>query len=196
LRGSGGDIIICEEFAHMNSAVWKRVVVPTLITGAAFIGITTRGYDNLNFVTQLLKLKTSSGDSLFKHINIDLCCDECKRNGKEDTCRHKMGEAPHWHDLGTYKHIKEMYGEDEDAYLVETKGLEVETGTFPAFDPHQIEAMFASPPISDLSHEKNVFLAIDPAAGGDRSKYAIISAIYNEKSRNFIVKIFFLFFFF
>lgn len=75
----------------MDKAVWKRVVVPTLITGAAFLGITTRGYDQFNFVTQLLKLKTSDGSSLFRNINIDLCCEHCKKIGRADSCRHKIG---------------------------------------------------------------------------------------------------------
>lgn len=198
MRGAGGDLVICEEFAHMDKSVWKRVVVPTLITGAAMIGITTRGYDQFNFVTQLLKLKTSSGDPLFRHINIDLCCDHCKRIGREDSCRHKMGEMPYWHDASMYKHIKEMFGDDEEAFLVETKGMEVESGINPAFDKAYLDKIFEKKNyVKEINYQKNVYIGIDPAAGGDRSKYAMVSAVYREAEKDLVVKkIFFYSFFF
>jgi len=172
----------------MDKQVWKRVVVPTLITGAAFIGITTRGYDQFNFVTQLLKMKKSDGDPLFRNINIDLCCDNCRRIGKEDTCRHKLGEMPYWHDAGMYKHIKQMFGDDEEAFLVETKGLEVESNVLPAFDKKALEIFFdPTTYIKEIYYTKNVFVGVDPAAGGDRSKYAMVTALYRENEGELVV---------
>lgn len=93
----GGDLIICEEFAHMDNAVFKVVVVPTLVTGAAFIGITTLGDDD-NFVSHI-KRKTIDGKKpLFNCIDVSIVCDYCKKTGKELTCRHLLGDIPHWHD--------------------------------------------------------------------------------------------------
>ncbi len=174
----------------MDKQVWNRVVVPTLITGAAFFGITTRGYDQFNFVTQLIKLKGSDGRPLFRNINLDLCCDHCRRIGKEATCRHKIGQRPAWHDAGMYKNIKKMYGDDEDAYLVETKGLEVETGLDPAFELEKIDVAFNEKNRThELGFHKNVFIGIDPAAGG--SKFAIVSMVYFEATCEFVVCFFF-----
>lgn len=170
----------------MDKQVWNRVVVPTLITGAAFFGITTRGYDQFNFVTQLIKLKGSDGKPLFRNINLDLCCDHCRRIGKEATCRHKIGQRPYWHDAGMYKNIKKMYGDDEDAFLVETKGLEVETGIDPAFQREKLE--FAFDPknyIKDVGFQRNIFVGIDPAGGG--SKFAIVTMVYMEREREYVV---------
>jgi hypothetical protein len=170
----------------MDKQVWNRVVVPTLITGAAFIGITTKGYDQFNFVTQLIKLKGSDNKPLFRNINVDLCCEHCRRTGKEDTCRHMIGQRPYWHEASMYKTIKKMYGDDEDAFLVETKGLEIETGTSPAFDAKRVDAAFD--PKNHIKHvpfQRNIFLGIDPAGGG--SKFAVVAMVYLEDKAEYVV---------
>lgn len=186
LRGSGGDLVICEEFAHMDKQVWNRVVVPTLITGAAFIGITTKGYDQFNFVTQLIKLKDSDGKPLMRNINVDLCCEHCRRIGKEDTCQHMLGQRPYWHEEGMYKKIKKFYGEDDDAYLVETKGLEIETGLAPAFDNKRVDEIFDPKNyMKNVPYQKNVFIGIDPSGGG--SKFAVVAMVYIPETAEYVM---------
>jgi hypothetical protein len=120
LRGAGGDVAICEEFAHMDNKIFSNVVVPTLVTGAAFIGITTLGEDS-NFVDNLISIKGKDGKSLFRVISVDLVCDRCKRLGKENTCQHLAGEIPHWQDSQRHKDIEQMMQNETDTYMLETK---------------------------------------------------------------------------
>ena len=104
----------------MDNKVFYNVVVPTLVTGAAFIGITTLGEDS-NFVDTLISIKGKDKKSLFRVIQIDLVCDRCKRLGKETTCQHLAGEIPYWQDSQRHKDVGLMMQNEQDTYMLETK---------------------------------------------------------------------------
>lgn len=83
----------------MDNSVWAKVVVPTLTTGSAFIGITTlddTGEDN--FVGELAETRNADGDRLYNVIFISRVCDRCRKEGVEISCKHKMHEIPYWQD--------------------------------------------------------------------------------------------------
>ena len=119
--------MICEEFAHMDNKVFNVVVVPTLVTEASFIGITTLGEDS-NFVNELVEIKDETGKGLFNYVKIDLVCDRCKKLGKESSCTHLMGEIPYWQDAKRHKEIQLMMQHDHDTYMREARY--VKTGSY------------------------------------------------------------------
>ena len=113
-------MVICEEFAHMDNRVFHTVVVPTLVTEAAFIGITTLG-DDSNFVNRLISIRDENDKTLFHVIQFDLICDRCKRNGKESSCTHLMGEIPYWQDQRRHKEVQLMMQGEQDTYMRESR---------------------------------------------------------------------------
>jgi len=80
----------------MNPTIYRVVVVPTLVTEAAFIAITTLGDKVNNFVNRLLAARKSNGTPIFKHIHFDLVCNTCKKKGLVDECIHQLGDLPRW----------------------------------------------------------------------------------------------------
>ncbi len=190
-RGSGHNqhLAICEEFAHMNNQVFYRVVAPTLATGSAFIGITTLGDEgDTNFVGKLIETCDISGNLIFKVIRIELVCSRCKHLGKDLICQHKMGELPYWYDGKRHKDIELMMKDQPDIFLREMKGVQTNLYTKPAFEKQSV--LYIIQQIYKSNQEiRHVFVSVDPAAGGDHSKYAITSCIYvNDK---LVVRIFF-----
>lgn len=109
--------------AHMDRNVFDTVVVPTLVTGSAFIGITTLAEnEDTNYVSNMVKNATDSeGKSIFKIVNMEMVCMRCKRLGKERTCRHKMGEIPYWHDHKRQKDIEAILQGQRDVWLREMR---------------------------------------------------------------------------
>jgi hypothetical protein len=126
LRGTGSSkkepgIVVCEEIAYMDIRLLYNVVLPTLArAGIAFIGISTLA-DPFNFWTQMLELKNDDGREVFKTLRYTLVCEECARVGKEDTCKHKLGDLPYWQDASQHKKLEAIMQDKHDSYIRETK---------------------------------------------------------------------------
>ncbi len=104
----------------MDNRVFYTIVVPTLVTEAAFIGITTLG-DDSNFVNRLISIRDENDKGLFHVIQFDLVCDRCKRLGRESSCTHLMGEIPYWQDQRRHKEVQLMMQGEHDTYMRETR---------------------------------------------------------------------------
>jgi hypothetical protein len=110
LRGSGADLVIAEEFAHMHPNVFYEVIAPTLVSGenggTIFIAITTPGND-LNYTDKVISaVNPETGKLVFNVIPITLVCDDCKEAGKMEQCIHRAGEIPYWHDSARHVALK------------------------------------------------------------------------------------------
>lgn len=174
-----------EEMAHADDKQFFQVVAPTLSTGAAFIGITTISPDgDLNFVNRLIRTKNKNGESIFRVINVKMVCDACEAKGEAMECKHRMGMLPYWQESKRHDDIEAMMGTESSTFLVEMRGISEDEFTQPAFDPSDVSKLrddlstfsLASEPFSP----RHVFVCIDPAAGGKKSEYAIVSSVYHR----------------
>lgn len=161
----------------MDHRVFYTVVVPTLVTEATFIGITTLG-DEANFVNKLVKIKRSTGELMFNVISMMLVCEECKRAGKEADCNHMMGEIPYWQDPQRHKDIEKMMEGEYETFMRETKGMNVNGLIQPVYPTTAIDNFMTNIYKEEKTHS-HVFISVDPAGGGDASKYAIVSCVYD-----------------
>jgi hypothetical protein len=72
--------------------------------------------------------------------------------------------------------------------------MNVNTLITPAFSKEDIQNMFSNDRIYKAGKsQKTIFVTIDPAAGGQGSKFAIISCFYED--HKMVVKIFFFYLF-
>jgi len=174
-------LVIGEELAHMDNAMYYKVIAPTLSTGAGFIGITTKGEEDSNFVSQLIKVKKKDGDLLFNVIDFEESCEKCKKLGKELTCKHLSGQIPPWQTQGDRDRVQTQMSGHNETYLLEMKGIQTNNLSRPAFSKISVERLREKECEFFIDRfYKNIFVSIDPAAGGDKSKYAIVSCIYNN----------------
>jgi hypothetical protein len=111
--------------AYMPSNVYFSVVLPTLITGAAFIGITTLG-QRTNYVDEVIEAKADDGEAIIHHVDIKEICDRCERMKK--TCLHYKGYQPEWHDEGALDNIQKLMVGQEAAFKLE---MQVSGGSIP-----------------------------------------------------------------
>ncbi len=184
MRGAGGDLAICEEFAFMDSRFYFKVVVPTLLTGCAFVGITTLG-DETNFVNHLISLKHPDGSMVFRVLALELVCERCRRAGLSDSCRHKMGELPYWHDEQKHRDVAMIMQDRMEDFMRETRGMQTNTMSRSIYTPDSVMALLDPRNLFDDegAYYPYVFTAVDPAAGGSSSKFAVVSCIYDGHIR-------------
>ncbi len=104
-KGTGGDIIILEEAAYVDSGFFYETVAPLMIVGTTtLIGISTLR-DGINFYTRLLRLRDkATGLPMFTVLQVQLACEKCKEDGKASDCVHMLHLVPRWQ--SSDKHVK------------------------------------------------------------------------------------------
>lgn len=96
-KGTGGDVIILEEAAYVNSSFFYETIAPLLCIGnACFIAISTLTSE-MNFYTKLIsKIDPLTSLPVFKSIQIQLACEACIDAEKAHECMHMQHLIPRW----------------------------------------------------------------------------------------------------
>lgn len=172
--------MILEELAYMDMRIVYDVVMPLLMrTNVVLIGISTLD-DPYNFWSKMIDQRYPDGRQVFKTLRYSLVCEDCRRRGQATTCRHKIGDLPYWLSEEQYSKLEQIMNDQYESFLRETKGFQCDPNVRPAFDQMGVRALQDLDRIvSPKQHVSHVFFAVDPAAGGRNSDYAIISAIFS-----------------
>lgn len=110
---------------------------------------------------------------IFTILNIELSCAKCQEEQK--SCVHMMHLIPRWQSSGKHERLKVMMQDRPDLIQSELVGLAFDS-LQQCFRSCDIELMFSQPcPSFDL--HPDVFLVVDPAAGGPASDYAVLGFI-------------------
>jgi hypothetical protein len=200
LKGSGGDLIVCEEAAYMDQQVFYEVVVPLLgLRDTALIAISTiLGPDN--FYTKLVELKDKQGKTLFDIQKFELVCDACRKTATPWQCTHMTDTLPPW--LSEDKHTKIREFLPAELIGRETMGITMSDATRafegPLVDRFAARAAVQLPPLKRWLSDNVLFInpigapdpqahqvpgsaiytAVDPSGGG-ASEYAIASVLHH-----------------
>lgn len=77
-RGTGGDIIVIDEAAHVKEDLFYETVVPILaLEKTAFLGISTADSSS-NYYSQLMETVDHEGKPFFRVIRAGRICDACQ----------------------------------------------------------------------------------------------------------------------
>lgn len=160
----------------MNRHCWTEVVIPLLsLRETATFGITTVAPAPDNFVTDLLNRK------VIPELAIELVCDDCKRAGVVDQCRHREYLRPVTQDDERSAFVRRLYPEDDgDVYAREMQGVLKQPQTN-CFNHDRIVEVYNGSrfDIMEKSHPY-LFITIDPcgASGATTvSDFAIMSHV-------------------
>jgi len=179
LKGVGGDLIICEEAAAMDTAVFYEVVVPLLeLDRTALICISTI-LDPTNFYSKLLELKDENGDPFFVVHKYVMACVACQAAGTPQTCTHCWASLPPWQSARKHKKIRAMMADQPELLARETMGISSDMHQR-AFSRKVMDALRARPALKTPKvPPTHLFLTVDPSGGGS-SHFAIVSALYHR----------------
>jgi len=184
LRGTGSKettgTVILEELNSMKAADLNKIIAPTLVRKRVKLwGITTiSGFDS--FVTPLANARYPDGRKVMLVLNFEMVCEDCKAKGEPEKCKCLMADLPHWHMSSQLEKLEILLANDLDTFMAEMRNMPGDASITPAFDPLDV-AHLAKPEsvmrMAEITSDK-IFVAIDPACGGDTSKMAIVSSIF------------------
>jgi hypothetical protein len=166
----------------MNLNMFYRVVAPTLVRrGSVFVAISSRAEKD-NFFHRMMDLKYPNGRHVFHNMEFKLVCEDCEAEGLADKCKHLEYELPWWQDKRRHGKLELMMQDSHDDYMREIRGVEVDSNVTPAFDHNYVTKLRDADRLIDLPITiRHVFVTVDPAAGGDRSKFAVVSCVYFDQ---------------
>ena len=173
-KGTGGDIIILEEAAYVDANFFYETVAPLMTIGTTcFLAISTLR-DEINFYTRLMRMKDRmTGQPMFTCLSVQLACPKCRDEGKAADCIHLLHLVPRWQSGERHMRLKTIMQDRPDLIQSELAGMAFDSLQC-VFRSADLEVMFTQePPEPELNAD--VYLFIDPAAGGPQSDYAILS---------------------
>ena len=173
-KGTGGDIIILEEAAYVDANFFYETVAPLMTIGTTcFLAISTLTSE-INFYTRLMRMRDkSTGQPMFTCLSVQLACEKCRDNGKAAECIHLLHLVPRWQSGERHMRLKTIMQDRPDLIQSELAGMAFDSLQC-VFRPADLDIMFSqAPPEPELNADVYVF--IDPAAGGPQSDYAVLS---------------------
>lgn len=162
----------------MDFSFFKAVVLALLLVDAAMIAITSLSPDPGNFVDSIIKRNSESDNKFLNIEQVTTICNSCIKKGLVETCPHKSGSTPPWFNVQRMSHIKEMMLGDEETFGREAMGIQANTSVSLYFSQQEIFPIKTNIYLPSNTFDY-IFTTMDSAAGGNKSRTAIASYVYN-----------------
>lgn len=201
-KGTGGDIIILEEAAYVDPGFFYETVAPLLIVGGTSLLCISTLTSEINFYTRLMRMRDSATDQpIFACLQIQLACDACRANGCAADCVHMLHLVPRWQSSERHRRLKTVMQDRPDLIQSELAGVAFDSMQ-QAFRADDVDCMFSGhlPPaaradsatraprleniaacfgvqVPTAQLSPDIYIFVDPAAGGPQSDYAIVSVM-------------------
>lgn len=175
-KGTGGDVLILEEAAYCDEGFFYETVAPLLSVGRSSLVAISTLTSSINFYTRLMKLiDPLSNKPLFTIREVQLVCQSCQEEGKVEECPHLLHLVPRWQSAERHRKLRIIMQDRPDLIRSELAGLSFDCLT-QVFRKADIENLMTLKPL-EPPLDSIVFVAIDPAAGGAFSNYALVSMV-------------------
>jgi len=127
-----------------------------------------------SFYTRLFKIKDPvTSLPVFAQLQVSLACDACKEMGLAAQCKHLLHLVPRWQSSTRHERLKAVMADRPDLIQSELAGLAFDS-LQQCFRSSDIDAVMNSKP-PEFQWKQQLFIVIDPAAGGPQSDFALIS---------------------
>ena len=90
-------MLVLEEAAYCDEGFFYESVAPILSIGSASLVAISTLTSEINFYKRLIKMiDPGTNRPLFAVRCIELCCEQCKEDGKAHECVHMLHLVPRW----------------------------------------------------------------------------------------------------
>lgn len=114
----------------MKQEVFSKIFTPLMgVDNFVVLAISTAN-DEFNYYTQLLDLKTPSGEPLFKTLVIQLACRSCRHAGRTLYCPHRRHLLPRWKSAARLELMRTIMANTPELYAQENMGAIVSSRIF------------------------------------------------------------------
>lgn len=175
----GCDICIIDEAAHVDPALFYKVVVPILSMQQTALLALSSPEGSQNYFSKLIKLiDPNTNMPFFRVCNCFLICEDCRKLDLDEQikCNHVKQTAT-WLSSKKTNRNKLLYATDPATAIKELAGVIVDD-FIPCFPRKHLEEFFQRPAYVTKSSPEYVVITVDPSGGG-MSQLAICSGYYD-----------------
>lgn len=159
-----------------RAGFFYEVVAPLLLVGRTSLICISTLTSSFNFYSRLFKMVDPvTKEKIFYMMQIRLACDDCIREEKSD-CVHNSHLIPTWQSSARHERLLTIMADRPDLIKSELSGVAVDPMQS-IFRSSDIALLFESNDPIPEQIDPDIFVVIDPAAGGPGSDYAILSLI-------------------
>jgi hypothetical protein len=171
-KGTGGDVIILEEAAYCDPGFFYETIAPLMLIGRTSLLAISTLTSEINFYTRLIKMKDpTTMEPMFSTFCVELSCQACKDAGKHVDCKHMLHLVPAWQSSQKHIRLKTIMQDRPDLIQSELSGLAFDA-LQQAFRKSDLDTMSTNTCPKLVLYEQ-IYIFIDPAAGGPTSDYAV-----------------------
>ena len=187
-RGTGADVIIIDEAAHIDPALFFKTILPILqMKNTALLALSSpEGNDN--YYSRLINLRDeTTGEPFFRVKNCFMICEACRKLEKEEQikCTH-VKQTAHWLSSKKGARLRSLYSADPSTAIKEFGGI-IDDSYNPCFAREDVELCFGLAPYNSRSSAPGlIVIACDPNGGGP-SELALCSAYFAAEDASFVV---------
>jgi hypothetical protein len=179
-RGTGADVIIIDEAAHIDPKLFFKTILPILQMKNTSLMCLSSPEGDENYYSQLMNLKDEdTGESFFHVINCFQICKECMKLERElqIKCTHVKSSA-HWLSSRKTKKLKMLYKANPEDAIREFGGIVV-SDHLPALRKEEVQRCFTMDHVHTSAPPPFIFTCCDPTGGGP-SMLSIASGYYTK----------------
>lgn len=178
LRGVGGNLLILEEAAFIDTQLFLEVVVPLLqMETCSLIAISTP-QSGSNYYSELFTLKGPDNKPFFTTIRIGMACKVCEAKGVAESCTHQASIRPPWQSEEKSDLMQALYGSRTDLLNREVKGL-ITNNKDAVYDQDMVDRAMKRELVINTASVNSVLTACDPNGGGT-SEMCLISLTFYQ----------------
>lgn len=170
-----------EEYAAMDLEMSHIVVWPiSLVAGSTMIYITSQVVDKGSIINIMLNLRNPNNNQLYYSSKVySTQCPKCRVYGFSD-CEHDVF-MPAYFDKRRADMVNALMKGYQEIWMREIRNESVEESTKKCFDSQQLALMnHADNEYFQETIHDEVYVLIDPNAGGITSRYAIVSFVTDK----------------
>lgn len=203
--GSNVVAVFLDEFLFMNPKAFPSIF-PTTATGALLVMTSSMSPGGDSSALKLLDVKYEDGSSVINKHNwvqvfilffldtlylLNETCKTCKAKGIPEKCTHISRPPQHFQNYASQSRLSKLLSGDANAYQREmmyfeetpffylflNRNVQEEPMITPAFDDKWVDNMIMN--ARDIDEDvRQIFIAIDPAAGKTKNIYALCSSVF------------------
>jgi hypothetical protein len=174
-------MIICEEYAAMDLNMSHIVIWPiSLVSGSTVIYITSQIVNSDYIINVMLNLRNPHNGQLYLSSKVySTQCPRCKVNNFSD-CEHDVF-MPRYFDKERVEIVTNLMKGYQEIFKREIRNEQIQNELKKCFDPQQVALLNHPDQEYDQDNlQPEVYIVIDPNAGGETSRYAIVSFITED----------------
>jgi hypothetical protein len=177
IRGLNQRLLVVDEAQYAPEALILQALIPILMMNESVAVFITTPDDPDSMFMRMIGQRDPGGNLRMPVLWLGMACERCEQEGNGNTCPHVWYESPAHKNPERRERLAWIYANHQDINARENLARP-QARNRPSFPPDLVEDLFARPRVPHTGRQRCVFLAADPACGGEND-FAVAAGYFD-----------------